>query len=135
MNTFRTLIISEVAKPTVQQLTWLIVSEEQASNMWNTPLSQTWELPATHYISSWMINDEFASLLPCYAYTSVVSWEWEDAIINNEWTKIYDWQAEYIATATWTEKETIENLFTQIDVSEQDSFQAMERLGLKLITE
>ena len=124
MNTFRTLIINASCKATVQQLTWLIVSEEQANSMWNTPLSTTWELPATHYISSWMINDEFASLLPCYAY----NWDWQ-------WIKIYDWQAEYIATATWTEKETIEALFAQIDVSEQDSFQAMERLGLKLITE
>jgi hypothetical protein len=32
-------------------------------NMWNTPLSPTGELPATHWISAGHIEDEFAAMI------------------------------------------------------------------------
>lgn len=85
--------------------------------MWNTPLSPTWELPATHYISSWIISDEFASLLPLY----------ENGI------KIYNWQAGYISTATGVDIWNIENLLSLMYVSEEDGITAINRLQLNLI--
>lgn len=98
-------------------MTWLIVWDDQARDMWNTPLSPTGELPATHYISSWIINEEFASLLPLY----------ENGI------KIYNWQAEYISQATWVAIQNIENLFSLMYVSEEDSITAINRLQFNLI--
>lgn len=116
MITFRTIILSTLIVYKVKQLTWLIAWDDQAKDMWNTPLSPTWVLPATHYISSWIINEEFALLLPLY----------------ENWEKVYNWQAEYISTATWISIENIESLFSLMDVSEQSTQEALNRLNLKL---
>lgn len=121
MITFRTIILQSTIVDKVKQLTWLIAWEDQARDMWNTPLSPTWELPATHYISSWIISDEFALLLPCFWYLD-----------NWEWGKIYAWKAETISQAIWVAIQNIESLFSLMDVSEQSSNEALLRLKLKL---
>jgi hypothetical protein len=123
-NVFKTIIVPAKLVGTIKQLTWLVAWPEQSESMWNTPLSTTWEAPATHFISSWLINNNFASLVPCYGF----NWDWE-------WTKLYNWQSEYITKLTGTPQAQIEWLFSMLDISEQESFQAMERLNLKLISD
>ena len=65
----------------------------------------------------WIINDNVALLLPLY----------ENGI------KIYNWQTEYISIATWVDIWNIENLFSLMYVSEEDSITAINRLQLNLI--
>lgn len=120
MNTFRTIIVPSQLAPTVRGLTGMITGEDQAEWMWTTPLSPTWELPVTHYISSGIINSDFADIVPCY---------WD---IEWVWGKVYDGQAEYVANATGTPKSQIEWMFSMLDISEQSAQEAMDRLGLKL---
>lgn len=117
MINFRTIIVSSLILDKVKQLTSLIAGEEQALNMWNTPLSPTGETPATHFISSWIINEEFALLLPLYSL----------------WEKVYEGQAKAIANASWAKEEDIEAMFWLMDISEEEPLVAIERLGLKLI--
>lgn len=116
MITFRTIILSALITDKVKELTTLIVGDNQADSMWNTPLSPTWVLPATHYISSWIINEEFALLLPLY----------------ENWEKVYNWQAEAISQASWAKKEDIETLFSLMYVSEEEAMISINRLNLKL---
>lgn len=119
MIAFRTIILQSAIVDKVKQLTSLMAGEEQALNMWATPLSPSGESPATHYISSWMIDEEFALLLPLYTL----------------WEKVYNWQAEMIANATWASLNDIEAMFDCMYVSEEESIDAMNRLGLILTNE
>lgn len=112
----RTIILNSAIVEKVKQLTWLMAWIDQAENMWNTPLSPTGELPATHYISSWMISDNLALLLPLY----------------ENWEKVYNWQAEAISQASWVKKEDIEALFSLMYVSEEEAMISINRLNLKL---
>lgn len=122
MITFRTIILPKSIVDTVRNLTWMIAWPEQAEWMWNTPLSSTWEAPATHFISSWMIDWEFADLIPLYWYNE----EWV-------WSKLYEWQSELIHQSSGVPVEQIDTLFSIMDISEEDSISAMSRLWLKLI--
>lgn len=122
MIKFRTIILPESVVDTVRNLTWMIAWAEQAEWMWNTPLSQTWEAPATHLISSWMIDWEFADMIPLYWYND----EWV-------WTMLEEWQSELIHQSSGVPVEQIEALFAMMDVSEEDATTAMNRLWLKLI--
>lgn len=62
MITFRTIILSALIVEKVKQLTGLIAWDDR--DMWNTPLSPTGELPATHYISqaTWVAIQNIESL-------------------------------------------------------------------------
>lgn len=113
----RTIILHSTIVEKVKQLTGLMVWIDQAENMCNIPLSPTGELPATHYISSWIISDEFALLLPLY----------------ENWEKVYEWNKEIISNASWVSVDKIEDLFSLMYVSEEDSNTAINRLWLKLI--
>lgn len=98
------------------------------SNMFITPLSSTGAEPATHYISSGLIEDNFAALLPL------------DALVDDVWTRIYAGLPETIVqlyNATDNPPVTLAKVnavFATADVSEQDPHQAMARLGLQIVS-
>jgi len=99
-----------------------------AQNMWVTPLSATGELPATHWISSGLIGDDFAAIMP---YSHEVDGEWI--------TDAYD-PAAFVALAeaagvTPPSVEAIQQIMSMVDVSDQQPLQAMERLGLYMVTQ
>jgi hypothetical protein len=84
-----------------------------SENMWIRPLSSTGLYPATHYISSGFIPPEFAYLLiDAQAF-------YEDAI-------------EQGVSCTLAQAE---QLVANSDVTEEEPFVAMARLGLILINE
>jgi len=61
--THRTLIVPADQVEFARLLTATIAGPSGAG-MWTTPLSPTGELPATHWISSGLIDQQFAALLP-----------------------------------------------------------------------
>lgn len=65
--TNRTLIVSDEQVEFARLLTATIAGPSSAG-MWTTPLSPTGKLPATHWISSGLIDQQFAALLPLTEY-------------------------------------------------------------------
>lgn len=79
--------------------------------MWTTPLSANSVEPASHYISSGYIPEQFASLLtdPVAVYEAAIA-----------------------QGVTCTLKE-VEEVLSSSDISEEEPFVAMGRMGLKII--
>ena len=121
---FRTMIVPDSIVATVRSLADSF--GPAASGMWITPLSPTSELPATHWISSGFVGDDFAAVLPLSHY------------VDDVWvTEPYDPAAFIALCATYgIEAPTVEQI-TQImglvDVSDQEPFAAMARLGLFMV--
>jgi hypothetical protein len=108
------------------------------ANMWITPLSPTGQEPATHFISSGLIPEEFASMVPC------VFWAWDqpDPDQPGQWvvTDVYpgDPITVYeacIAQGMTVTQEEIDDLFAAADVSDQEPFVAMSRMGVQMVQE
>ena len=102
------------------------------SNMFVTPLSATGMFPASHYISSGMIEAPFANLLPL---TSVVLAEDGTPSANIQpGNAALTAQLAADAGLPFTEEE-ISMLLSAVDVSEQPAEDALVRLGLRMIAD
>lgn len=123
--THRCLIVPAEHVELVRALT-LNLAGPGGSGMFTTPLSPTGEYPATHYISSGAIEKPFADLLP------LVQVE-----LDNSITVVPGNPDEIVTLAGNSGFETTLNqvkaLLDSSDVSEQDPFTAMSRLGLQLV--
>jgi len=102
------------------------------SGMFTTPLSATGMLPASHYISSGMIEAPFADLLPLtsvsYAEDGTPSVETRPGNVALTVQLAAD------AGLPLTEAE-VSALLSAVDVSAQSAQDALARLGLRLIAE
>lgn len=107
----RTLIVPDAQVEFARLLTETIAGPSGAG-MWTTPLSPTGELPATHWISSGLIDQQFAGLLSQPAVCVHLAAE---------------------ADLSVTEEE-VSNLLAVADISEETAFDAMTRLGLLIAT-
>jgi len=109
MWTFKTMIINasiaEQARALADQFS------PAAQGMWTTPLSATDSYPATHYISTGMIGDEFASML-----------ESAQGLVDG---------AAQLGVAI--DLATAEYMLSNADISDEEPFFAMARLGLKIV--
>ena len=101
------------------------------SGMFMTPLSATGTLPASHFISSGLIEDQFASLLPL---TTVVHTDGTPSTSIQPGNAALTAQLAADAGLLITEEE-ISTLFAAVDVSEQPAEDALVRLGLRMIAE
>lgn len=129
MNIFRTMLIPDAIVAQVRSLADSF--GPAASGMWQTPLSPTGALPATHWISSGYIGDDFAAIMPYSHFDSSEPPVWI--------TDAYD-PAAFIALCALNEVtappvEVITQIMGMVDVSDQQPFAAMVRLGLKMIVE
>ena len=122
----RCLIVTDAIATTVRSLADSF--GPAASGMFETPLSPTGELPASHWISSGLIGDDFAAIMPFSHF------------VDDVWvTEPYS-AAAFVALAeangvTPPPVEAIEAIMGMVDVSDQEPFTAMARLGLKLVQE
>lgn len=94
--------------------------------MFTTGLSVTGNAPATHYISSGPISDDMAALLPC---TTVDS----DGVATTSPGQPAAVPALAAKAGITTTLAQIKALYASIDVSDQEPFAAMARLGLKIV--
>lgn len=102
------------------------------SNMFTTSISPTGEAPPTHYISSGLIEEPFADLLPLtsvnYAESGTPSTEIRPGNVAITVQLAAD------AGLPITEAE-VSALLSAVDVSEQSAQDALARLDLRLIAE
>lgn len=104
-----------------------------AQNMWNTPCSPTGKLPATHYISAGFIGGEFAEFLPCMRVKEDSAGK---AVVEITPAN----HAAFVALAeekkvTTPSKAAFDSLMAAVVVSDEPPFEALDRLGLKLVQE
>lgn len=128
MDAFRTLILTAAVTPLAQQIAATL--SPAGAGMWTTPLAPTAEGPATHYISTGYIGQEFAHMVPCQTWEQVDGqWVMTDSVPGSP-------EAVYQACAAAGMKITlaeVEAVFAGADVTEQNPFIAMSRMGLKMI--
>ena len=94
--------------------------------MFTTELSATGSDPVTHYISSGQISDEMAALLPLTTVNP------DGTVTTEPGDPAYVVELAAQAGITVT-VEQVAGLLAAVDVSEQEPFAAMARLGLKIV--
>lgn len=130
--THRAIIVPAAFQALAQGLCEAIAEGDAGRGMFTTGLSASGELPATHYISSGHIEQQFADILPL-------------TTVNQDGEGLPDIHTrpgnaemvEAMATQAGIELPpgTIAALFAAIDVSYQGPFEAMARLGLSFSQE
>jgi len=127
MTKLRSIIIPASLQAKAQGLTKGLAGTA-GDGMFTTGLSATGNAPATHYVSSGPISDQMAALLPC---TSVVQVDGNDVVTTAP--GMPDAVPALAAKAgITTTKAQITALYSAIDVSDQEPFAAMARLGLQI---
>jgi hypothetical protein len=126
---FRTLVITSSDVSTTRNIAASF--GPGGVGMWTTPLSVSGADPASHYISSGYISEEFVNIVP---YTE---WAKDE---NNQWisistdegdaSTIYSYTSEFGLDVSLSE---IQGIFSRSDVSSQEPFVHIERMGLKFI--
>lgn len=129
MWTHRTIIVpATIAEPARAACAGL--AGPGGSGMFTTPLSATGMFPATHYISSGLIEQPFADLLPLTSVTYA-----EDGTPSTEirpGNVALTVQLATDAGLTITAAE-VSAMLAAVDVSEQSAEGALARLGLRII--
>jgi len=99
--------------------------------MWTTPLSSDGKDPATYYISSGYVPPDYGYLVPC---------QWWEQDEKGNWvmtgSEPGDPVAVYTAATSQGVKctqEDVDALFAVADVTEQEPFTAMGRLGVQIV--
>lgn len=100
------------------------------AGMWTTPLSPSGKLPATYYISTGYVQAAWQMLTP------VETWE-QDA--EGNWIKISETPGDPVrifnlcqASGLSVTQEEINDLFDAVDITQQDPWTAISRVGVKL---
>ena len=123
--TFRTFIVPESVAKTARDMCADIAGPD-GDGMFTTELSATGSDPVTHYISSGVISDEMAALLPLTTVNP------DGTVTTEPGDPAY--VVELAAKAgIQTTVEQVTGLLSSVDVSDQAPFDAMARLGLKLV--
>ena len=126
---FRTLIIPAVDAPLARAIA--AAFGPGGVGMWTTPLSATGSEPATHYISSGYIPDEFVSLAPCSTWVQGEQGAWvKTADYPGDAATVYAFASQAGLVITLAE---IEGIFADADASEQEPFVVLERMGLMIV--
>lgn len=129
---FRTLIIPTAHVQLARDLA-AAISPENATGMFTTALTDGQSV--THYISTGIVSDAFAQPLPC------TTWAQDE---DGAWVQVSHWPGMPEAIADMAAQldppfavtaEQIEAAFAASDISEQEPFVAMARLGLSLYQE
>lgn len=129
MDIFRTLII-----PTAHvDLARAIAASfgPGGDGMFSTPLSATGADPASHYISSGFVPEQFAYMVPCQ------TWEQDE---DGAWVLVSSEPGDPVAVYTAaseagivTTQADVDALFAAADVTAQEPFVAMGRLNLQIV--
>ena len=128
-DSFRTMIVP--ASQVVLARSLAAALGPGGEGMWITGLSPTGVLPATWFISTGGVPEQFAVLMPLQV------WEWSEAgawvqtssVAGNP-AALHQIVLDAGVECTLAE---IEALFAAVDVTEQEPYVAMARLGLEII--
>ena len=126
---FRTLILPASVTPLAQRIAATL--SPAGAGMWVTGLAPTAEAPATHYISSGYIGPEFAHMVPCQTYIQDEEGAWvETGSEPGDPQAVTD---ACNASGLEVTLEQVEAVFGVADVTEQEPFAAMVRMGLQMV--
>ena len=120
--TYRCIIVPDAQVQYARDLS-AAAAGPAGAGMYTTPMSPTGELPATHWISAGFISQSFADMLPLTIFPE------DSDPITTPGTPLL---VADLATANDypTTRDDVQALFDASDVTEQDAFTAMARLGL-----
>lgn len=128
---FRTLIVPDSC---VEAARTIAAGLEPVSgqNMWTTGLSPTGQGQPTHWISTGLMGSEWGPILP------LTEWAWEDG----QWMLVSDDPGQPAALFGMCQQlgipitqPELNDVFDLADVTFQEPFVAMERLGIRIIDE
>ena len=129
--THRALIVPAAFQALSQGLCEAMAEGDAGKGMLTTGLSPNGEAPATHYISSGGIAPEFAGILPLTTVTPVEQ-EGEAPMVSTRPGNVAVVEGLAAQAGISLPAGTIAALFAAIDVSDQEPFVAMARLGLQI---
>ena len=124
--THRCLIVPAAEVELARQISAALAGPS-GEGMWITPLSPTGAEPATHFISAGLISHEFAHMVPEQV------WEQVDGAWTQTGSTPGNPEAVHAACAAAGMEVTLAQVlavFDAADVTEQEPFVAMARLGL-----
>jgi hypothetical protein len=125
MWTYRCLIVPDSQVAFARELT-AAVAGPAGAGMFTAALSPTGSEPATHWISAGMIAGNFAALLPLTTYMPdaepIHTLGQPEAVAAIATTNGYP-----------TTAEQVQALLAASDVTEQEAFTALARLGLQIV--
>lgn len=135
--THRTIIVPAAYQALAQGLCAAAAEGDAGAGMFTTGLSATGALPATHYISSGYIFDDFAALLPLTTVTQTVNAKGEASTTAATTAATRPGNVPVVeglaAQAGITlPPGTIAALFDAIDVTELGPWEAMARMSLTI---
>lgn len=124
--TFRTMVVSDAVVDTCRSLAMLLAGEGQV--LWTTPLSPDGAEPATHWISSGLIEDTFAALLPLSEWTQAEDGAW----VGHEVSSGDPAQLAELSDGAVTEEQVI-GIFSQCDVTLDEPQASFARSGIQMV--
>ena len=123
---FRTIVVPAAFQQLAQGLCEAAAEGDAGKGMFTTGLSPDGAEPSTHYISSGPIATEFGDLLPFTTFD-------EEGVPTTRPGAVATVEAIADQAGITLPPGTINALFAAIDVTEQDPFAAMARLGVSII--
>lgn len=128
----RTLIVPAAFQTLAQGLCEAAAEGDAGKGMFTTGLSATGTAPATHYISAGYIEQQFADLLPLTTVTQAVQ-EGEAPSVSTRQGNVAVVEGLAAQAGISLPAGTVAALLAATDVSEQEPFVAMARLGLSMM--
>ena len=135
MDIFRTLVVTSDEAPLARAICSTL-DPVNCQNMFTTGLSPTGDEPATHYISSGGISEGFAALVPY----SVWELQQPDPEQPAQWVEVEHRPGHPEKTSEMcieagldVSTAAVEFLYATSDVTSQDPWTALSRLGLQLV--
>lgn len=132
--THRTIIVPAAFQQLAQGLCAAAAEGDAGVGMFTTGLSATGALPATHYISSGYIFDDFAALLPLTTVEPSTD-DGEPDMVTERPGNVAFVEGLAAQAGITLPPGTIAALFDAIDVTELGPWGAMARLGLVMVSD
>ncbi len=130
MDIFRTLIVPADQAP-LARLIAETLDPVNCQGMFQTGLSSTGDEPATHYISSGGISEGFAALVPFAVWGQEPDGQWVEISRDpGKPAKTFELCQQAGLEVTL---EAIEVMYASADVTAENPWMAMGRLGLQLV--
>lgn len=132
---FRTLILPADVTPLAQQIAATL--SPAGAGMWTTGLSATGQEPVTHFISTGHISAEFAHMVPEQIWEQGETFEWTqtDSSPGDPEAVHQACTADGMEAPLAVTLAEIQAIFAAADVTAQDPFVAMARLGLVMVAD
>lgn len=130
MDIFRTLIVPAANVELARQIAASF--GPGGVGMWTTPLSASGSDPATHYISTGYVPPEYGYLVPLQVWAQDENGNW--VLVSSDPGDPVAVYTSATAQGVVCTQADVDALFAAADVTEQEPFVAMGRLGLKIIS-